>query len=101
MNASIRVRYDRPTPFAVATFVLALLTTAATLYIAWSWAPGDASQLLPLEQNLRLAIFGAAALSLGLTVVSFLAMRSSRPIAQPGPRPQPRLGPPSTMDTKV
>jgi hypothetical protein len=101
VSAFIRVRYDRPTPFAVASFVLALLTTAATVYVAWSWAPADASQLLPSEQELRLAIFAAAALSLSLTVVSFLAMRASRPLAEPGPRPQPRLGPPSTTDTKV
>jgi hypothetical protein len=98
VNASIRVRYDRPTPAAVATFVLALLTTAATGYVAWSWAPGP---LLPDQHAVRLAVFAAVGLSLGLTVVSFLALRASRPPAQPGPRPSERLGPPSTLEPKV
>jgi hypothetical protein len=82
----------------VTTFVLALLTAAATGYLAWSWAPG---LLLPDQSAVRLAVFAAAGLSLGLVVASFVAMRASRPLAEPAPRVQEEMGPPRTVDTKA
>jgi hypothetical protein len=85
------VRHGTPAPLAVATIVLALLTSAATVCVGWLWAPidsglltsadeanWDTSRLLPHQDLLWLAINGGAALSLGLTVVAYLAMRASR-----------------------
>jgi hypothetical protein len=109
VTGSVRVRYGRPAPLAVATFVLALLTTVTTLLIAKWWAPIDAvfitraeeagwnaGLLLPRQQELWLAVAAATALSLGLTIVSVLAMRASRLPAPPSSTTS-VLGPEGTL----
>jgi len=110
VTGSARVRYGRPAPLAAATFVLALLTTGATLLTATWWAPIDAgfiaradeagwdtNLLLPHQEELWLALAAAVALSIGLTVVSFLAMRASRRPLAPTPSATSVLGPEGTL----
>ena len=81
----------RPTASSVATFVLSLLTSAAALTVAVLWSPIDAefvtradeagwdtSLLLPHQELLTLASYGAVVLSLTLTVVALRAVSASR-----------------------
>jgi hypothetical protein len=83
-------RPGTPTPSSVATFVLSLLTVVATMTAVVLWSPidlafvsraddaGDPGLLLPNQHLLWLAVIGAAAISLALTVVSLLAVFASR-----------------------
>jgi heme/copper-type cytochrome/quinol oxidase subunit 4 len=81
----------RDSRLQLAAFLLALLMTVTTTLVAVWWDPidtrfvtaadearWDESLLLPHQQQLWVAIHVAVALSVVLTVVTFIALRRSR-----------------------